>query len=94
MSMQVSPNIIAVHFPPISEVKQWVAQRPADGLPLVDLCQAVPDYAPAPQLTQHLSRLLDDCGFQFSSQEKILLWMVKLGVSNFSIEYTRKISSG
>src|SRR6266568_2257853 len=58
--MQVSPLISSVHFPPISEVKRWVAGRPFDGLELVDLCQAVPDYAPAPELTEHLSRLLSD----------------------------------
>ncbi len=60
MSMIVSPLISSVHFPPISEVKRWVAGRPFDGLELVDLCQAVPDYAPAPELTEHLSRLLSD----------------------------------
>jgi aspartate/methionine/tyrosine aminotransferase len=58
--MQVSPLISNVHPPPISEVKQWLAGRPNDGLELIDLCQAVPDYAPAPELTEHLSRLLSD----------------------------------
>jgi len=58
--MQVSPLISSVHFPPISEVKRWLAGRPHDGLELVDLCQAVPDYSPAPELTEHLSRLLGD----------------------------------
>jgi aspartate/methionine/tyrosine aminotransferase len=60
MSMQVSPFIAQVHFPPISEVKRWLAERPDDGRELIDLCQAVPDYAPAPELTGHLSRLLND----------------------------------
>ena len=60
MSMMVSPQIANVHSPPISEVKRWIAGRPDDGRELVDLCQAVPDYAPAPELTEHLSRLLDD----------------------------------
>ena len=61
MRFAISPHIEKVHFPPISEVKGWVAGRefPADR-PLVDLCQAVPDYAPAPQLTDHLKGLLDD----------------------------------
>ena len=58
--MRVSPQIANVHFPPISEVKRWVAERPPGGRELVDLCQAVPDYAPAPELTKHLSRLLGD----------------------------------
>ncbi len=60
MSMKMSPLITNVHFPPISEVRRWVAERPHDGMELVDLCQAVPDYAPAPELTEYLSRLLSD----------------------------------
>jgi aspartate/methionine/tyrosine aminotransferase len=58
--MNVSPHIATVHFPPISEVKRWVAERPNDGQALIDLCQAVPDYAPAPELTAHLATLLSD----------------------------------
>ncbi|MDD2898074.1 MAG: aminotransferase [Desulfuromonadaceae bacterium] len=58
--MKVSPHIAAVHFPPISEVKRWAAERPDDGQILIDLCQAVPDYAPAPELTAHLATLLND----------------------------------
>ena len=58
--MNLSPLITAVHFPPISEVKRWLAERPDDGQELIDLCQAVPDYAPAPELTAHLVGLLTD----------------------------------
>ena len=58
--MMVSPLILNVHFPPISEVKRWLSERPDDGQELIDLCQAVPDYAPAPELTEHLSRLVRD----------------------------------
>lgn len=59
--MRFSPHIEAVPFPPISAVKEWIAGRtfPAER-PLVDLCQAVPDYAPAPELIAHLKPLLDD----------------------------------
>ncbi|MDD2850744.1 MAG: aminotransferase [Desulfuromonadaceae bacterium] len=60
MALQVSPHIAAVHFPPISEVKRWFAERQDDGRELVDLCQAVPDYAPAEELTRHLAQLLGD----------------------------------
>jgi aspartate/methionine/tyrosine aminotransferase len=60
MSMLFSPHIQAVHFPPISEVKGWLAARPDIGLELIDLCQAVPDYPPAPELTTHLATLLGD----------------------------------
>jgi aspartate/methionine/tyrosine aminotransferase len=58
--MNLSPLITKVHFPPISEVRRWLAERPDDGLGLIDLCQAVPDYSPAPELTEHLSVLLND----------------------------------
>lgn len=58
--MNFSPNISNVHFPPISEVKRWAAARPPGGRKLIDLCQAVPDYPPATELTDHLSRLLGD----------------------------------
>jgi len=49
MRFSPSPHIEKVHFPPISEVKNWIAGRvfPAEK-PLVDLCQAVPDYAKSP----------------------------------------------
>jgi aspartate/methionine/tyrosine aminotransferase len=60
MSIPFSPHISSVHFPPISEVKGWLAARPDDGLELIDLCQAVPDYAPAQELTAHLATLLND----------------------------------
>jgi hypothetical protein len=61
MKFPVSPHIERVHFPPISEVRGWIAGRtfPPE-LPLIDLCQAIPDYPPAPQLTDHLKPLLDD----------------------------------
>jgi aspartate/methionine/tyrosine aminotransferase len=60
MQFTVNEHIHAVHFPPISEVKGWLAERPDTGLELIDLCQAVPDYSPAPELTAHLATLLAD----------------------------------
>ena len=59
--MKFSPYIEPVPFPPISAVKEWIAGRsfPPER-PLIDLCQAVPDYAPAPELIDHLRPLLDD----------------------------------
>ncbi|BCR05853.1 aminotransferase [Desulfuromonas versatilis] len=61
MKFGISSNIEKVHFPPISEVKGWVAGRafPAQR-PLVDLCQAIPDYPPAAELVEHLKGVLDD----------------------------------
>lgn len=61
MKFPFSAHTEKVHFPPISEVKSWIAGRvfPAE-MPLVDLCQAVPDYAPVPELMTHLKEALDD----------------------------------
>ncbi|MBI1919927.1 MAG: aminotransferase [Geobacter sp.] len=60
MKFPISDHIRQVHFPPISEVKGWLAQRQPDDLPLIDLCQAIPDYPPAPELVEHLRGMLDD----------------------------------
>ncbi|WP_243370470.1 aminotransferase [Geotalea sp. SG265] len=59
MKYPVSDLIEKVHFPPISEVKGWLAAARPE-LPLVDLCQAVPDYPPAPALSEHLAGLTAD----------------------------------
>lgn len=58
MHYTINEHIRSVHFPPISEVKGWLAARPDTGRELIDLCQAVPDYAPAAGLTDHLAGLL------------------------------------
>jgi len=60
MGIAFSQLITRVQFPPISEVKRWVAERPDHGLELIDLCQAVPDYAPPSGLTDHLAGILHD----------------------------------
>ena len=61
MKFAISPQIRAVHFPPISEVREWAASYYATPeQPLVDLCQAVPDYPPAPELVSFLKRVVDD----------------------------------
>jgi aspartate/methionine/tyrosine aminotransferase len=59
MKFPISAHIGRIHPPPISEVKGWLADAKS-GLPLVDLCQAVPDYAPAKELTDHLAELTAD----------------------------------
>lgn len=59
--MKLSPNILPIQPPPITEVKSWLAGlAPDPARPLVDLCQAVPDYAPAPELVEYLRGRLDD----------------------------------
>ena len=59
MKFPISEHVQKVHFPPISEVKSWLADIMPER-PLIDLCQAVPDYPPARPLTDHLAGLLDD----------------------------------
>ena len=59
--MIFNPDLTAVPFPPISAVKAWVAGRSfPPQRPLIDLCQAVPDYSPAPELVAHLHERLDE----------------------------------
>jgi aspartate/methionine/tyrosine aminotransferase len=60
MKFNISPHIEAVQFPPITEVQNWLANAPASDLPLIDLCQAVPAWPPAPELTGHLIERLPD----------------------------------
>lgn len=59
MKFPVSPLITAVHPPPISEVKGWLSGAP-EGLGLIDLCQAIPDYPPPPEMIDHLSEVMRD----------------------------------
>ncbi len=66
LSLRVEP----VPFPPISEVRRWLAARDDDGLPLVDLCQAVPDYAPAEALRAYMSHaVLDGATARYTPDE-------------------------
>lgn len=61
MSFLLSSNLAAIHPPPITEVKSWIAGRsfPAEK-PLIDLCQAIPDYPPAEAMMNALAPLLHD----------------------------------
>lgn len=59
--MNISPVIQQVTYPPITEVKQWIAGRNfSSEKPLIDLCQAIPDYPPAAELVDYLKQQLDD----------------------------------
>jgi len=61
MKYAVSPHIETVHYPPISEVRQWAAEYSrGTELPLIDLCQAVPDYPPAEELTNYMASVAAD----------------------------------
>ena len=59
MSFTVSPRISNVEAPPIAEAMTWV--RPgARNRELLNLCQAVPSYAPAEALQAEIARLAHD----------------------------------
>ncbi len=61
MKYPISPLIEAVHYPPISEVRLWAAERDATAAPpLIDLCQAVPDYPPSNELTAYLAEAVKE----------------------------------
>ncbi len=59
--MKISPHLQKVNYPPITEVKQWIAGRNFSAeKPLVDLCQAIPDYPPDSSMIDFLHSQLDD----------------------------------
>lgn len=59
MTISVTDLIAGVQFPPISEVREWIASSTSP-LPVVDLCQAVPDYSPDTELMAYLSNAVLD----------------------------------
>ncbi len=59
MSLVANPWLAAVAVPPIAEAQGWIEGRtfPAEK-PLIDVCQAVPGYAPPDQLIAHMADAL------------------------------------
>jgi aspartate/methionine/tyrosine aminotransferase len=61
MKYAASALIEDVHYPPISEVRQWATEyQRSHEQPLIDLCQAVPDYPPATELTDYMASIVAD----------------------------------
>ncbi len=60
MHFAIQSHLRSLNSPPISEVKEWLAERRDDGQTVIDLCQAVPGYPPAREMTHHLSKLVLD----------------------------------
>ena len=57
--MQYSARIEQVGTPPITAVKGWIKGRTYSAIrPLVDLCQAIPDYPPAGGLRQYMQKMV------------------------------------
>jgi len=57
MPFPISPVVSRVIPPPIGEIARLRRSIPAGAEP-IDLCQAVPDYPPAPELTDHLAAVI------------------------------------
>ena len=63
MRFATNRHIEKVIFPPIVEIKRLVVgDNSPCGKTYIDLCQAVPDYAPAPELIEDVKRSLSDPG--------------------------------
>jgi aspartate/methionine/tyrosine aminotransferase len=56
MSVHIAPNIFKVEFPPIAEAMSWIKAGPGNR-ELLNMCQAVPSYPPAPSLQAEIARL-------------------------------------
>ncbi|MBD1399074.1 aminotransferase [Pelovirga terrestris] len=69
--MKINSRLYQVQPPPITEVKSWLDKhRSSKESSLLDLCQAVPNYPPAPQLIAHLNQTLDDpATYRYSPDE-------------------------
>jgi len=74
MNFAINHNIRDVLFPPIVEIKRLVVgTTTACGKPYIDLCQAVPDYPPAPELVQFLAgKLPEDQTALYTADEGLL----------------------
>jgi len=61
MPYAVNPDISRVEAPPIMEAQSWI--RPGlRNRALLNLCQAVPSYPPAPELQEEVARVARDNG--------------------------------
>ena len=74
MKYSINHHIKDVLFPPIVEIKRLATgSSTATGLSYIDLCQAVPDYAPAAEVVSHLqNRLPDDTSALYTADEGAL----------------------
>lgn len=59
--LPINPLVAGAEAPPIAEAWEWVAGHtfPPER-PLIDLCQAVPNYPPAPALRASLAEAVED----------------------------------
>ena len=55
---KITNKIMDIQSPPISEVRSWLSESSQRTRPLIDLCQAVPDYLPHQDLLNCLKAAL------------------------------------
>lgn len=69
--IHINPQVKQVQAPPITEVKKWLTDKDTTTpSPLLDLCQAVPNYPPAPELITHLQQVIEDpATYRYSPDE-------------------------
>ena len=60
LSLFLNPNVAAVAAPPIPEARAWAARYDGRHGPAIDLTQAVPGYAPHPELMARLGEAAGD----------------------------------
>lgn len=60
MKLYTPPSLASVAMPPIADAQQWVAGYDGSHGPLINVAQAVPSWAPAGELTDHLCTRLSD----------------------------------
>lgn len=58
--MKISTSISQIQCPPITEVRDWLNETTMRKRSLIDLCQAVPDYRPHPQLLDSMRSAMND----------------------------------
>jgi hypothetical protein len=91
VAFPLSSSLATIQPPPITEVKSWITGRsfPVER-PLIDLCQAIPDYPPAEAMMEALVPLLHDPAVaKYSSDEG--LPEVRQSVANW---YERRYGGG
>lgn len=59
MNYETNATVAGVEAPPIAEAMSWIDGRPGNRL-LINLCQAVPSYPPAPELRDHLALVVNE----------------------------------
>jgi aspartate/methionine/tyrosine aminotransferase len=60
MRFSINEHLKSIQPPPISEVRAWLEQRTENSLPLIDLCQAVPDYPPPVDMLDYICQAVSD----------------------------------